>query len=106
MDAGENAQETCVRETMEETGLQVKVTKLVGIYTSPDLVIEYKDGNRVQPVAMTFEAEVTGGELTLSDETTDYAYVSIDSLGAYDVMEHHLERIRDAVLGLPHAVMK
>ena len=37
---GESAQETCIREALEETGLQVQVARLVGIYTSPDLSIE------------------------------------------------------------------
>jgi len=91
---------------MEETGLEVRVTRLVGIYTSPDLIIEYADGNRWQPVAMTFEAEVVGGELRLSDETTDYGYFLVDRLDDVDLMEHHLERIQDAAKTLPDAIIK
>lgn len=98
--------ESCIRETMEETGLEVRVTRLVGIYTSPDLIIEYADGNCWQPVAMTFEAEVVGGELRLSDETTDYGYFLVDRLDDVDLMEHHLERIQDAAKTLPDAIMK
>ena len=45
MDPGESASEACIRETMEEMRLEVRVTRLVGIYTSPDLIIEYADGN-------------------------------------------------------------
>ncbi len=56
MDPGESAEETCVREALEETGLQVRVTKLVGIYTSPNIMVEYADGGRVQPVSFSFEA--------------------------------------------------
>jgi 8-oxo-dGTP pyrophosphatase MutT (NUDIX family) len=106
MDPGESAEGACIREALEETGLQVRVKRLSGIYTSPNLIIEYADGNRWQPVAMTFEVEVIGGELSLSDETTDYGYFSVDSLDDLDLMEHHLERIQDAVKDLPYAIIK
>jgi 8-oxo-dGTP pyrophosphatase MutT (NUDIX family) len=97
MDSGESVEETCVREVLEETGLAVRVTRLVGIYTSPDLTIEYADGNLVQPVAFSFEAAVTGGELSLSDETTDFGYYTIQAMADLDLMEHHQERISDAL---------
>ena len=58
MDPGEGADETYVRELREETGLDVQVTRLVGVYTSPDIMVEYANGNRIQPVAFSFEAEV------------------------------------------------
>ncbi len=96
MDPGESAEETCVREALEETGLEVQVTKLVGVYTSPNIMVEYSDGNRVQPVSFSFEAKVIGGELSLSDETTEFGYFSVDELGALDLLEHHRQRIADA----------
>ena len=60
-------------------------------------MVEYADGNRVQPVAFSFEAEVSGGELGLSDETTEYGYIPVDELDTVDLMEHHRERIDDEV---------
>ncbi|MFQ6029278.1 MAG: NUDIX domain-containing protein, partial [Dehalococcoidia bacterium] len=99
MDPGESAAETCVREVLEETGLEVEVTRLVGVYTSPDIIVEYSDGNKVQPVAFSFEARVVGGELQLSDETTEYGYFPVNALDSLDLMEHHRQRIEDALLG-------
>ena len=106
MDPGESAEEACIREVIEETGLEVQVTRLVGIYTTPDLILEYEDGNRWQPVTMTFEARVIGGELRLSNETIDYGYFSVNSLSDLDLMENHLERIHDAAKNLPDSIIK
>ena len=97
MDPGESAAEACIREVFEETGLEVKVKRLVGIYTSPDILIEYPDGNKIQPVAFSFEVEVTGGTLGLSDETTEVGYFTIEKMEKMDMMEHHVQRIYDAL---------
>lgn len=97
MESGESAAETCAREVKEETGLDVQIGKLIGIYTDPNILIEYADGNRIHLVAMNFEATVIGGELSTSNETTDYGYFALDQIENMDLMEHHRERIMDAL---------
>lgn len=99
MEPGESASEACAREVWEETGLEVKVGRLVGIYTTPDRIMTYANGDRSQLVAFSFEAEITGGTMGLSDETTDIGYFALTDLAAIDIMEHHLERIQDALAG-------
>ena len=106
MDSGESATEACVREVLEETGLEVRVTRLISIYTSPDLVIEYPDGNRLQPVAFSFEAEIVGGEPGLSDETTEVGYFDLEEIDGLDLMEHHKERILDSVQNRETVIVK
>ena len=106
MDAGESAAEACVRELLEETGLEVRVTKLIGIYTTPDILMEYPDGNRIQPVAFSFEAEITGGELGLSDETTEVGWYTMQEMESMDILAHHIVRIRDGMENQPEAFVK
>ena len=106
MDSGESAEEACARETFEETGLRVSVIRLVGIYTNPNVIIEYEDGNRWQSVGMNFEAVVLGGEMRKSEETIDLGYFPVDSLGDLDLMENQMERIKDALRALPEAIIK
>lgn len=74
MEAGESLTEACAREVWEETGLEVRVTRLIGVYTTPHLLVEYPDGNRWQLVVLHFEAETVGGTLQAGDETTEVGY--------------------------------
>ena len=106
MDPGESAAETCVREVLEETGLEVEVTRLVGVYTSPDMLVEYSDGTKVQPVTFSFEAEIIGGELGLSNETIAFGWYTVAEIEAMDTVEHHLTRIHDSVKNLPGATFR
>lgn len=95
MEAGESAEEAVIRETWEETGLTVRVKRLVGVYTSPHKVIEYADRGRFQVVAMSFEVEQTGGELGLSNETTAFGWFTRQEILSLPLIQHHYERIDD-----------
>src|SRR3954451_24266865 len=86
MEPGESAAEACEREVLEETGLVVKVSKLVGIYTSADWVVQYKDNVRHQLVAMCFVCECTGGELGLSNETTEFGWYTPEQIHTMDLV--------------------
>ena len=66
--------DTVVREVREETGLEVAVTQLVGIFTRPASA-EY---GLYSMVAMVHLCEVVGGTLTLSHEGTALRYWDID----------------------------
>ena len=103
MDPGESGSEACAREVLEETGLLVRVTKLSGVYTTPNVIVEYPDGNRVQPLALNYEAVIVGGELGLSDETTDYGYFTMAELQQLDMFSHHRDRIIEAFKNLESA---
>ena len=106
MDPGESAAEACIREVFEETGLEVEVTKLVGIYTTPDILVEYPDGNKIQPVGFSFLVEIKGGIMGLSDETIDIGYFTIEEMRQMDMMEPHVQRIEDALEGRSEAIFQ
>lgn len=46
VEAGESVTEACEREMWEETGLRVRVARLLGVYSSPHRLLEYADGIR------------------------------------------------------------
>jgi ADP-ribose pyrophosphatase YjhB (NUDIX family) len=106
MEPGESISEACEREVLEETGLRVQVKKLVGVYTSPDWVVQYHGGNRHQLVAMCFVCERSGGELQLSEETTEFGWFTPPQIRAMDLVEHHPQRIEDALVARSDAFIR
>ena len=97
MEPGESAAEACEREVFEETGLSVRVRRLVGIYSHSDQLIVYPDGGRFQIVALHFEAEITGGKLGLSNETSDVGYYTLQDIQGIEMFGRHKERIIDTL---------
>ena len=106
MEAGESAAEACAREVREETGLEVRVTRLIGVYSSPDRLVTYADGNAYHLVGLFFAAEVLGGDLGLSNETTEWGYFTQAEVATLDLMEHHRERVADGWAGGAAAVIR
>ena len=106
LDSGETVSETCIREVLEETGLAVEVERLIAVYSNPDMLLFYDEDHQYQVISFHFEAIVTGGELGLSDETTDVGYFSLDEIQAMDVMEHHLQRIEDGLEGKAETIVR
>ena len=106
MDPGESAVEACEREVLEETGLVIRVGRLVGVYSTPHHIMEYSDGNRVQGLDLSFEAEPISGELCVTDETTEVGYFSPEQMKSMEVMEPVYEAVADAFAGQEAAFVR
>ena len=76
MELGESIEQAAVREVKEETGLDVEVESLVGVYSNPHHVMAYDDGEVRQQFSLCFTTRLAGGELQFDDESTDIAWVS------------------------------
>lgn len=94
VDVGESAPDAAVRETKEETGFDVEVTSLVGIYTNPAHVMAYADGEVRQQFSICFRARIVGGELRTSSESKEVAFVDpsrLDSLNIHPSMRMRID---------------
>ena len=65
VEPGETPADAAVREFWEETGLLVRLTRLVGVFGSTEHIVRYRNGDRTSYVAATFEAETIGGSLAV-----------------------------------------
>jgi ADP-ribose pyrophosphatase YjhB (NUDIX family) len=106
MESGESAAEACEREVFEETGLNVRVKRLVGVYSHPDQLVVYPDGNKAHVVALHFEADIIGGELGLSNETTDFGYFTLQEIEGLEMLGRHKERIIDTMANQSETFIK
>jgi ADP-ribose pyrophosphatase YjhB (NUDIX family) len=98
MESGESVAEACEREVWEETGLKVRAKRLIGVYSNPDQLVVYNDGNKVFMVVLNFEVEIIGGELGLSSETTEAGYFSLAEMESMPMHGQHKNRVEDAIL--------
>ena len=95
MEPGELPTETAIRETREETGLDIIPKDLVGVYSkqnSNDLVF-------------IFTAQFSGGKLTCNEEAGKIEYFAFDDLPA-NTIPKHVERIQDALKNLPAPIFR
>ncbi|MFF8455831.1 NUDIX domain-containing protein [Streptomyces albidoflavus] len=91
-DIGERVADTVVREVEEETGIRVQVEGLVGLYTDPDHVLEYDDGEVRQQFSICFRARPVGGRLRTSSESKEVRWVDASDLNALTI--HPSMRLR------------
>ncbi|MFE3223620.1 NUDIX domain-containing protein [Nocardia sp. NPDC059228] len=106
MEVGETLEECVIRETHEETGLDIEITGLLGIYTDPEHVIEYSDGEVRQEFAIVYYGRVVGGEMQVSHESTEVRFLSLEELEDLPVhptvrlrLQHHREQRQTPWLG-------
>lgn len=89
-DVGESPAECAVREAREETGLEVRVVQLVGVYTR----LPRAQYTPYTLVSVVYLCKVTGGELRRSHEDLGLAWSRIEDVA--DWHGNQREQARDA----------
>lgn len=83
----ENVEDAVIREIKEETGLNTKIKKLVGVYSDPN-----RDP-RGHTVTIVFSLELLDGNLKGSDDAVDAKFFDFNNLP--DLAFDHDKIIRD-----------
>ncbi len=84
VEVGENLIEGVAREVKEESGIDVEVSHLIGVYTN-SAIYKWYDGVTDVPTKVMFDfaCKPVGGELTTSDETSDCKWVPKEEVLEY-----------------------
>lgn len=104
MEVGETISQAAVRETREETGLEVRPLHVVGIYSSPRHVVEYSDGEVRQQFSVCFACEVVGGSIQNSSESSEVGFFSREEARELPMTNSIRRRIEDFFRGSERAV--
>jgi ADP-ribose pyrophosphatase YjhB (NUDIX family) len=92
VEEGESLAEAAIRETKEETGIDVELTRLVGVYS--------RLGGLPDGHAVLYEAKPIGGELTSQPgETIDVRYFAFHEI-PNEIAFAHKQRIAAAMNGV------
>ena len=79
-DLGETPKQCAIRECKEESGFDIEIESLLGVYSSSCyeyVHYPYKDNEFCH---LLFRARIIGGEEKISDETTEIGWFSEDEL--------------------------
>jgi ADP-ribose pyrophosphatase YjhB (NUDIX family) len=106
LNPGESVAEATAREVREETGIDCQVTGLVGIYSDPNHVAAYDDGEVRQEFSICFTTRMTGGSMTPSSESAQVEFVRPDAIPGLRMhpsirlrIEHYLEKRANPYIG-------
>jgi ADP-ribose pyrophosphatase YjhB (NUDIX family) len=95
MELGESVASCAVREVKEETGFDVEVIGIVGIYSDPKHVFAYDDGEVRQEFSICFETRIVGGERAVSDESYEVSFFEPDEIDGQPMVNSIRLRVTD-----------
>jgi ADP-ribose pyrophosphatase YjhB (NUDIX family) len=96
VDLGESVAQAAVRETLEESGIECAITRLVGIYSDSRHVILYtSNGEARQEFSIVLTARAVSGQPTPSSESSEVRWVPEAELPGYTMDRSMRIRIND-----------
>ncbi|WP_345814811.1 NUDIX domain-containing protein [Paraburkholderia sp. PREW-6R] len=90
--------ETCAhREVLEETGALIAVNGIVGVYSDPQTLIAYSDGEVRREFSVLLSATSSTETLRHDEESTQIARVPLNELDQYPMVPSQSRRMADVL---------
>ncbi len=95
MELGESLAECGIRETKEETGLDVEIAGIIGTYTNPNHIFAYDDGEVRQEFSICLLGKPVGGTLAVSDESHEVGWFAPEDIDRLPMVDNIRRRFED-----------
>lgn len=92
MEYGESISDTILREIKEEAGLKCRIEKVIGLYTNPNHIIEYSDGEIRQEFSICFHCIADNETIVISKESIEIRAFTKEEIELIQL--HPAQRIR------------
>lgn len=100
---GETIAQAALRESLEETGVELEVTGIVGVYSDPAHIVAYTDGEVRQECEVTLLGRPVGGTPKSNEEASDVRWTSPEELDGLDIHPTMRRQIDDYLCNrIPH----
>lgn len=86
---GETTEESCAREALEETGIEVRIGEVLGVYSDP-----HRDP-RGHTVSVLYDARPIAGTARGGDDASDARWFTPADLAKLDLAFDHAEIVRE-----------
>ena len=106
MEPGEDIEHTIIREVLEETGYNVVVNKLIGVYTNPNCIIAYSDGEVRQQFSLCFQCSIVSGEMRISSESKEVQFFKLNEIENLSISYQQKIRIDDCLRNQKEAFIR
>lgn len=84
-----------VREVEEECGLKVSIIDTIGIYSNPNIRIEYSDGEVRREFTVVFFGDVTDTQVIVDEESSTYRWITLDEIDNLPMADSQKNRMSD-----------
>ena len=80
VELGEVIEQAAIRETREETNLEIVQMSLFGVFSGPELYYKYPNGDEVYNVSIAYLSHDWRGEIRLNDEHSEWDWFAASAL--------------------------
>lgn len=92
IEPGETTEEALKREVLEETGIEINIGKLAGVY---DLIVRHDDIILFHYVLIDYFATFAAGEIRAATDAVDCRWVPLEDLHNYNLTSSLIDRLRE-----------